>query len=522
MISTFHGLEVARRGLKAQQTSLITTGHNIANSNTIGYSRQRVNLSATNAIEVPGMTRSTYPGQLGTGVMFDSITRIRDSFLDLQFRRENAYHSEWSVREQTNMTIETIINEPSKSGLGTVIDNFWNSWEALNRDPDLLSARSNVRAEAVNLADTLNHMGVRLQNLESDLNSSIDIKLDQANQLIGSIAELTDNIRKIEALGDNANDLRDKRDLLVDQLSSLVNVTVTEAGSDYSITAAGVQVVANDQPTLLTRDQALNAQTGEMVGLRDSLALDVAVIKDQLNAMINTLVTGKVDVTLPAGYVAPGDMVTKSEVTLSDGNVIPAGGTIPAGAKLDSSATIEVDGFNGLHALGYTLGDPPESGIPFFVTSDGGPFTIDNIRVNPEIVADTNKIAASGQYDLDTGKVIRGNSDIAHALTALRDKVFTYPGSLNSLTSGTIDDYFRAMTAELGVRSNEATRNKENKEDLIYAIDNQRLSISGVSLDEEMSDMIRFQHAYNAAARNVTAIDEMLDQVINRMGLVGR
>lgn len=522
MISTFHGLEVARRSLKAQQASLITTGHNIANANTIGYSRQRVNLSATNAIEVPGIARSTYAGQIGTGVTFDAITRMRDSFLDLQFRRENSYYNEWSIREQTNITIETILNEPSESGLGKVIDNFWNSWEALNRDPDLLSARSNVRAEAINLTDTLNHMGTRLQNLENDLNSSIDIKVDQANNLIQSIAELTDNIRKIEMLGDNANDLRDKRDLLVDQLSSLVNVTVTETGNNYTIAAAGVQVIDNGQPTLLTREQALNAETGQFIGLRDSLQTDVAVIRDQLNAMINTLVNGKVDVTLPPGYIATSDMIAKSEVTLSDDTVIPVGGTIPAGAQLKTSVVVEVDGFNGLHAMGYTLSDPPESGISFFVTSDGGPLTIDNIRVNPEIIADTNKIAASGQYDTDTGKVIRGNSDIAHALTALRDKVFTYPGVLNSLTSGTIDDYFRAMTAELGVRSSEASRNKDNKGDLIYAIDNQRISVSGVSLDEEMSDMIKFQHAYNAAARNVTAIDEMLDQVINRMGLVGR
>lgn len=529
MRSTFHGLEVSRRALYGQQTAISTTGHNIANANTDGYTRQRVNLTATNALEIPTLHRLVAKGQLGTGVTYDSIQRIRNQYLDLQYRRENSAYGEWSVREQTNLTIEGIINEPSENGLASVLDRFWNSWEALNRDPSLLSARVNVRAEAINLVDTLNQIGFALQTLEDDLNRNIQIKVDEVNQIAQAIADLNENIRRIEAFGDNANDLRDKRDLLVDQLSTIVDVEVEE-GLDgvYTIVAAGGILVDGEDVVEFTVGNVDDAATGELAGYRDSLSTDVETIREQLNAMVDTLVRGDVDVTLPAGYVAARNIVTNTEVTLEDGSVIPAGGTIPQGAKLMEEAEVTVQGFNGLHELGYSLDEPPESGIPFFVSS-GGTFTIDNIQLNPDIIESTDKIAASGQYEVitnpdgtTTNKVIRGNSDIAFLLTSLRDKVFTYPQPVSSLSSGTIDDYFRGITSELGVRSYEVTRKRENQAELVDSADIRRTSVSGVSLDEEMANLIKFQHAYNAAARNMTTIDEMLDQVINRMGLVGR
>lgn len=529
MRSTFHGLETSKRALFTQRTGMNTTGHNISNANTEGYSRQRVNMSATNAIEWPSLYKSTAPGQIGTGVKYDSVERIRDDFLDLQYRRENQTFGEWSVREQTNLTIETILNEPSESGLRSVMDQFWDSWETLNRDPSLLSARGDVRGQAINLVDTFNHVGKALQDLENDIATNIQMKTSEANNLIESIAQVTEKIKQIEALGDHANDLRDKRDLLVDKLSRIIDVNVTETpNNDYIIVSAGVEVVNNNNVTLLTVNNAENAVSGELAGYVKSRDIDVATIRNQLNAMVNTWITGDVKVTLPEGYIAARDLVAQHDVTLSDGTVIVAGDPIPAGSTLGQSAEIVVQGFNGLHELGYSMEDPPQSGIPFFI-NDGGDFTIDNIRVNPQILNDTNKIAASGQYEVVTdasgnpeNRVIRGNSDIAHALAGLRDQAFDFSGQLTSFSSGTTDDYFRAMTGEFGVRSYNATRNKENQEDLIDAIDIRRKSVSGVSLDEEMADLIRFQHAYNAAARNMTAVDEMLDRIINGTGKVGR
>ncbi|MED5018448.1 flagellar hook-associated protein FlgK [Paenibacillus chibensis] len=524
MTSTFHGLETSKRALFVNTTSMQTLGQNIANANTEGYTRQRVNTSATNPIWAMGFTKSSSPGQLGTGVQVDSIKRVRDSYLDTQYRRENQDLGSWQVLNTTFSAIQGIVNEPSENGLSKVMDNFWNAWETLNRDPSLLSARVAVSGAGVNFADTLKHVSESLNNLSKDVNANIDKKVLEANNLIDNIAQLNLAIRKNEALGDNANDYRDQRDLLVDKLSSIADITVTE-GADgmYSITAAGVNVIDGEAVTPLTSDAAQTATSGQLKGYTQSLQ-EVQKIRDQLNGMVKTLVTGTAKVTLDNGYVTPKDMTALNDVTLKDGSIITAGNTIPQGSVIASKMEIEVDGFNGLHELGYGLSDPATAGIPFFVTSDGGDFSIDNIQVNPEIVKDTNKIAASSKYETVGGvnKTIRGNSDIANALAGLRDNVFKFPDSLTSLSQGTTDDYFRAMTGDLGIRASNTERNFNNQQNMTDSLQISRQEVSGVSMDEEMSDMIRFQQAYNAAARAMTTVDEMLDRIINNMGVVGR
>ncbi len=526
MRSTFHGLETSKRALFTQSTALNTLGHNISNASTEGYSRQRVNMNAGRPLYFPGLQRPNTPGQIGTGVEYNSITRVRDSYLDLQFRRENQQLGMWDVHDQAIKAIEKIINEPSKSGLSSVMDKFWNSLEVLNRDPSLLSARIDLTGSATNLANTMKHMSTSLDTVESDAASNIDAKLSQANTIIGSISQLNGVIRKIEMLGDNANDYRDQRDLLVDQLSKITDVQYAE-GADgmVSVFSAGVQVVDGEEATLLTTGNVDGITAGEIAGYKKSVE-EVTTVRDQLNAMVNTLINGAVDVTLPNGYVTTTNMVAKNDVKLEDGTTITAGQIIPADSRIASEMTIQVNGFNGLHALGYTLSDPAETGIPFFTTTDGSAiFDISNIQVNPAIVADTSKIAASGKFELNGAGdpiTIKGNGDIAHALAGLRDKTFNYPSGMTSLSSGTTDDYFRALVGDLGTRANNATRNFDNQLNLVDGVNMRRESVSGVSLDEEMSDMIRFQHAYNAAARNMTTIDEMLDRVINQMGIVGR
>lgn len=526
MTSTFHGLEVSRRSLFTQQTAIQTMGHNIANANTEGYSRQRVNMQSALSIEAYGMTHSTIPGQLGMGVEFSSITRIRDSFLDEQYRRENQTLGALEVQQSNMASIEALINEPSENGISGAMDRFWDAWEALNRDPSLLSSRVDVLGEAQTLVETLQYTGASLTQYESDMDSNIEIKVEEANNIIANIAGLNEQIRKLEGLGDDANDLRDSRDLLVDQLSSIVNITVSETtDGDYIVEAAGVEVVnGSDYDTLTTAD-AENATAGNLYGYVQAKE-DIASIRDQLNAMVQTLVTGEVEITLPEGYVTATDLIAEEDVQLTDGTVIAAGMTIPSGSEIgEGGITLVVDGFNGLHELGYGLDSPATGGIPFFTTTDGGTFTIDNIQVNPSIAENTNLIAASGNYETDSSGVnvpIKGNSDIAHALAGLRDETFTFPSDLTSLSTGTTDDFFRAVVSELGVNMSNLNREVESQEEIVNYVDSKRASVSGVSLDEEMADMIKFQQAYNAAARSMTAIDEMLDKVINGMGIVGR
>ncbi len=530
MRSTFHGLETSKRAIFTQSTALHTLGHNIANASTEGYSRQRVNMVAGRPLAFPGMQRANTPGQLGTGVEYVSITRVRDNYLDLQYRRENQQLGMWDVHDQAIRAIEKIINEPSKSGLSSVMDKFWNSLEVLNRDPALLSARIDLTGAAVNMVNTFKHISTSLDTVEKDADHNIDVKLAQANGLIENISQLNETIRKIEQLGDNANDYRDQRDVLLDQLSRLTDMQHTEdTAGMVSVYIGGIQVVNGKEFTALARTDVASISAGEIAGYKKSLE-EVGKIRSQLNAMVDTLVNGKVEITLPNGYITAIDRTAKNDVEIDDGNggttTITAGNIIPAGSKITSEVTFEVNGFNGVHELGYSMTTPAETGLKFFTTTDGSSvFNISNIQVNPEIQADTSKIAAAGKFELNGNNdmiAIKGNSDIAHALSGLRDKTFTYPNGQTSMSSGTIDDYFRAMVGDLGTRANNATRNYTNQQNLVDGVAMRRDSVSGVMLDEEIADMIRFQHAYNAAARNMTTIDEMLDRIINQMGIVGR
>lgn len=528
MYSTFHGLETSKRAVLTQNVALNTVGHNISNAATEGYSRQRVNLQSADPLYMPGFTRVNTPGQIGTGVEYSSITRVRDSYLDMQFRRENQELGKNTIINSTFESIQSIINEPSNTGVSAVMDKFWNSLEVLNRDPNLLSARVDLIGNAKNMSDTFNKIGLSLQTLEADINSNINIKLTHANNIINDIAALNDTIRKVEMLGDNANDFRDSRDVLVDELSKIVDVSyVEDAQGMISVYSGGINVVNGAAVVALTDASVPNITSGEIRGYVQSLS-EIDKVRNQLNALVDTLVNGKIDVTMPNGYKTSVNMVAKNDVQVTDeatGTVttIAAGSTIPAGSKITSSVTFEVNGFNGLHKLGYTLDG--ETGLDFFSTSDGSAtVTIDNLIVNPIVLNDTSKVAASGQYTGDPANVIttKGNSDVALALTSLRNAKFTYPNALTSMSAGTTDDYFRAFVSEVGTNASVAKNNYNTSLDLSDGVDMRRQSTSGVSIDEELSDLIRFQHAYNAAARNMTVVDEMLDRVINNMGLVGR
>ncbi|TJY41947.1 flagellar hook-associated protein FlgK [Cohnella pontilimi] len=519
MRSTFMGLETAKRSLFTQQAALQTTGHNVANANTAGYSRQTVNMNATRPMEAPGMMRSGIPGQLGTGVEFSSITRIRESFLDSQFRNEAQGQGAWSVRADTLEKLETIVNEPSDSGLRSVLDKFWNAWHDLSENPEDLTARKLVRESAISLTDAFNQTSTQLENLKSDLSENIGIKVAQMNTSIQSIANLTDQIRRIESLGDNANDLRDQRDLLVDELSKVANISVQETPAGYQVSMGAQVLVANGTPTLMT-EEGIQASFGgdltggELFGMIVSRDQYVSDYQQQLDTLIKGIVEGEVKVTIPAGAVLPEGTVLDG-VTYSD-----------SARTLKSAVTVTVNGLNGLHQLGYTSKDPLAAAGKFFVSKDGSPLTASNIRVSPDIMADAANIASSMRTTMvgSTESVVKGNKDLAMLIAQFNDTKINFNSVSSTATAvpGNLNDYFRSMVGQLGVQTQEAHRQAENAKTVVEQVDGRRQSVSGVSLDEEMANMIKFQHAYNAAARFMTTIDQVLDRIINSTGVVGR
>ncbi|RED57608.1 flagellar hook-associated protein FlgK [Cohnella lupini] len=519
MRSTFHGLETAKRSLFTQQAALQTTGHNVANANTAGYSRQTVNMVATRPMEAIGMNRSTDKGQLGTGVEFTSITRIREKFLDTQFRNENKTNGNWAVQADTLQKLETIVNEPSNTGLRAVMDNFWKSWHDLSENPEDITARKLVRETAKAVTDAFNQTGRQLDELSADITENIGVKASQINTSLDTISNLNLQIRRIEALGDNANDLRDQRDLLMDGLSKVINVTSTEtADGGYQVNMGGVNLITDDAFTPVTVESLQagvasgDLNGGEAYGMIVSRDQYVANYQQQLNTLVNGMANGDIQVTIPAGSVLP-DGTVLNDVTYSG-----------AARTLATDLTVTVKGLNGLHQLGYTMMDPPKAGGAFFVSQDGGPLTAGNIQLSADIIEDAGNIASSMRTSGTPETIVKGNKDLAMLIAQFSEMKIDFSSvSTGAATAqGTVNDFFRSVVGQLGVEAEEANRQEGNSRIVVDQVDARRQSVSGVSLDEEMSNMIKFQHAYNAAARFMTTIDETLDKVINGMGLVGR
>ncbi len=517
MRSTFHGLEVSRRGIVTQQAALYTTGHNISNASTEGYSRQTVNMVAARPLESYGLMRSNVPGQMGMGVEFSSITRIREKFLDDQFRNENKALGNYTMQKDTLEKLEKIVSEPTDTGFRTVLNEFFNAWSDLSKTPESSDSRKIVREQALALADSLNHTSKQLNDLKTDIQTNMNIKLLDVNSMLGTISQMNTEITRVEGLGDNANDLRDQRDLLVDQISKVININVTELASGYQVTMGGnVLVEGGAVPQALTMEgleQAFTEGTfndGEMYGLFVSRDRFVEGYIKDLDKLANTIANGDVEITLPAGTLLP------------DGVVLDG---LPAGTReITADTKVVVKGLNGLHQLGYTLSG--EQGIPFFTDSSGATagLTAANFSVNPAIVTDAFKIATAMKTTTDEdGNVsaVIGNNSLAVLFSQTRDAKFEF-GSNGVEDKNTLQAFFSSVVGQLGVQTKEAVRQTSNAQSLVDQVDGRRQSVSGVSLDEEMSNLIKFQHAYNAAARNMTTIDEMLDRIINGMGVVGR
>lgn len=533
MRSTWHGLETAKRALFANQAALNTTGHNVANASTPGYSRQRANFETTASLEYPGLSRSTEAGQLGSGVVVDKIERIRESFLDLQYRNENKTSGEWEIRQDTLDKLQAIMNEPSDTGLSKVIDNFYLSWQTLGRNKDM-PARNTVKQAMLDLTESFQRMDAKLVELDGDIAESVGDKVTEFNSITKQIVDLNKQINQLEVLGDNANDLRDRRDFMTDKLSKIGGITARELPNGTYTISMGDTVIVNGtaEPQQLTYNPATNTTnlqvaSGEIGGLIKSRTEYINTYRSQLDSLVNGMVNGKIQSTLPNDYQFDSSVTTLPfDVILPNGTVLATGAAVPAGGKLPKGTQITFKGLNELHSFGFTAHKPTEQAGPLFETVDGSTvFNARNIRVAQNILNDVQNLAASNSTYVDPGTgdtyVKEGNGDtafmIGESISAKIDFKDGLPPNGAILARGSISDYLRASVGQLGLQAQTAERQVENQDALLRQIDNRRMSVSSVSMDEEMSNMIRFQQSYAAAARVVSTLDTLLDTVINRM-----
>ena len=495
MSSTFGGLNILSRSLYAQQASLNTVGHNIANAGTDGYSRQRVNMvTMSPAGEVYG---SRGLNQAGTGVAVGAITRARDAFTDRQLWKESSTLGYSQTSSDSLSRMEGVFSEPSDTGVQTVLNQFWSSWQTLSTNASDTGARTAVAQRGVAVANAIQQAARQLRDTVENINSSIVLDVSNINQITSNIDKLNQQIAFTEVGGnDHANDLRDSRDLLVDQLSKLVNVSVQEdSAGKYSINSGSLTLVDDTGYTELgtdtTPDTTFGYEVTKVIVAADLTKTPVDFTNGEVKALIDSRDSSTTGIF---GYLTSLDKV--SQFLLQDFNEVHRSGY----------GTDNLDDRNFFGADSGT--DYKGAGV----LADGA--WINELQVNPLITATPSGLA------IIAAKTVAGNNNAAG------DNAILLGNRLKTDISGTLgvslDDYYTSMIGTLGVQSQDAQRLNTNQQTVIDHLTNLRESTSGVNMDEEMTDMIRFQKGYNAAARVLTAMDEMLDKLINGTGVVGR
>lgn len=493
---SFFGLEIAKTGLHVSQKGINLAGHNIANADTEGYTRQRLYLSS---IE-PGSAVARYlpvaNGAIGRGVDVEAVEQLRNAYVDRALRGETSSLGQWETRTEELEYIEALFNTTSSASLSKSLSNFFNSVQELSKDPVSKEIRTNMQQTAITLTQTLNHYYRQLTDLRSEMNDSISVSVDRINEITKSIAEYNLSIETYELSGERANDLKDKRNLLLDELSSLVDMEYsTDSQGRLSVRIAGNTVV--DHGTSYDLKVKADANGFYTVHMTDAAETQV------------NYTNGKM-----AGYKQ-----------LRDGNTPDDIGIPYLIEGLNTLARSIAQQFNDIHKTGWTMphdGIDSQTGVYLFhVDVTGGvedyaSVTAGNIKLSDAVLNDVYQIAASSkQIDLSSSDPQDKNNEIALKLAGLGT-------SSTTMGNTTFEGYLKNLVVELGVSSAHASTTLASQQALVNNLEARRESISGVSVDEEMVQLMKFQHMYNASSRVITTIDEALDKLINGTGLVGR
>ena len=547
MRASFFGLNLAMSGLYTSQRALDITNHNLTNVNTPGYSRQIANQRADFPISTNDGT-----GMVGNGATALGAERIRDEYLDFKYWSENVSYGEWDVKNTQLSDIEAVFNEPSDSGFSTVLNDFFSAVHELSKNPSSLATRALVKEKGVTVANYFNSTANHLEKIQSDTNYAVKSKVDEINSISEQVRALNEQIYKFELQGDAANDLRDQRTVLIDKLSRLAKITAQEVtvgklpnGKDdkrFQIVIDGKFLVDNFRRYSINYQQSTTKNNPEDISGIFNLAWEDGTVFNPGGGELK----GYMDVRDGAGdsnndfkgvpyYLRKLNEFVRTFAKAFNEGFIDYDGDGSIGAGEDNVG----------HADGYGLnsaaGDPLP-GVRFFTmnsissadfisgaTDPTDPndvnglydsITAKNLSISQDILQDVDNIFTS----TDAGE--NGNGQVLLSIIEFRHKIFwssfiedlEFRHNPKVFNEGTPEDFMRSLISNLGIDSQMADRISLNQETIVKQIDNRRSSNSGVSIDEEMANIVKFQHAYNASARMVTTLSEIYDTLINRMG----
>lgn len=521
-MSGWSGFSTAVSGLYSSQKSLYTASHNISNTNTEGYSRQQVLTRTNSALMLPGV------GMLGMGTEAYDISRVRDIYVDFKYVHESAPLGEWEIKSENLNEIENMFNEPSDSSFRQYMDDFFTSLETLSTQPSSSSNRAVVRESAVALTNHLNETANNLYDIQKGLNFSVRTKVKQINQYAEQISDLSNEIFKLEVDDRKANDLRDRRDLMVGKLSKIVNIQTDERDGKFRVTIGGMTLVNHGETSKLnittvdnkynpdeklaqviweTGNQPLKLESGELKGLldvRDGDGLNgsyrgVAFYIERLNEF-----AGKVVEKFNAVHYNGIGLDSQEKLFFSFDQ------------KDTASFDSELNAKYGTNLSGVDFTDTASATYQDYKQFISENVRADSISVSGDILNSLDSIAHIAAASGDNG--VENNENVLKLIELRDDNLFfddTNP-------HGAPDDFLKAVLSNLAVDSQQSNRMNKNQNAILANIERKRESISGVSIDEEMANMVKFQHSYNASARVITTMDEIYDVTINRLGLFGR
>lgn len=480
MGSTFSGLNTALTSLYAQRRGLDVTGQNIANASTEGYTRQRVVMKSQNANVSPGVYSTT--DNVGHGVAVKSVERMNNSALDQRSFTEHTNSAYHNTRASGYALIEDVFGEPSDTALQARLQDMWDGWNMVSANPDHAAPKSALLEQAVTVAASLNDAAASLGNQYKSTRVGLDTAVDEVNKTAASVAKLNHEIVMATQAGLQANELQDERGRQLLKLSEL-------AGASMS-----------DQP-----NGAINVFIGNSPLVSEFKAREIQIVPGSAQRM-EDLATTEVDLR----WTDIGTAVGPGGAMGAQMEMVARGGTLQAMSnRLDKVATTLAEDVNDLHKAGYS--STGVTGLDFFKSVDDDPISAANIVVNQDLLSDVHKVAVSSGDPLGYGTITRIlNGNVADRLADLAE------------SKNGADIEYQSMIGDLGVAAQSSLRRRDIQNAVTDQVDAARSAESGVNLDEEMTNLLTYQRGYEAASRVLTTIDSMLDQLINRTGLVGR
>lgn len=484
MSGLFGTLNTSTSGMRAQQNALQTTSHNLANANTIGYSRQRINMVSDMPRSLPGV------GQIGTGVIIGGVIRVTDDYVINQLQNEEASLERYQQKSDVLGQLEAIFNEPSSTGISQQLSEFFTAWNDLSANPESVASKTMVVRQSETLLDTINHSLNKMENLSKDTFGQIEKNILDFNSAASQLKGINDQIFNATVKGEMPNDLLDKQDMLVGQMKNIAGVSVTK--DKYG--RAFVSLEGQDGSISIVSEDTVNEL--EMSDSNGKIEFSVVIESGNEEASTVNIETGAIK-GLQEALVAVDEK--KEEVNTFITNLVSA------------VNTIHTDGTN-------------EEENKFFTTDDNG-----KISVNGKLIENPSLINAGK----DMGEnPVAGDGTRAKAIFDLQNTMLDFSNSAwlesyneetmsfeSDASGSTIFNHFNEIVTDMGIIKQQSDNMLANQLDLTILLEQRRDSISGVDMNEEIVNMIQYQSAFQANSRVISTISEMLDTIINRMGV---